>query len=258
MVETRRPERPSWRYSMLGSLGEPHRRLRRVPRPRAQRRTRIQRFVACGTSVTLIRSRRTFRPPGWEKSRVPSPSRTGAMIVNTSSSCPAQDTIERCRRPARSHARRRPRIGGGEALLQVVDKGDPRHRSRGTWWVTTTCGPCQVPSNAPSLSVPRFGSSPRKVRFPTSSAPMSRCRLVDLRVGSQVRGKPRHVPARSRDEAVERHRHRIQDLAHAAYCHLPHSLASPHKVASGSKGRPTRVRSSAQGRIRGHVPARVE
>jgi hypothetical protein len=39
-------------------------------------------------------------------------------------------------------------------------------------WVSTTWGPDQVPPNAPSLSVPRLGSSPEKVRRHTRRAPI--------------------------------------------------------------------------------------
>ena len=78
--------------------------------------------------------------------------------------------------------------------------------------MTTNDGPVHVPLNAPSLSVPRFGSSPRKVRRADEQRADAALQRVDLGVGAQVRREPGHVAVRARDVPVEGHGCRARTL----------------------------------------------
>src|SRR5690349_8889699 len=64
----------------------------------------------------------------------------------------------------------------GRSVQNVMSAGG----SGGGRWVSTTTGPWYWPPNAPSLSVPRLGSSPPKVLWPTRIAPTSASRRATV------------------------------------------------------------------------------
>src|SRR3954447_3522011 len=95
-------------------------------------------------------------------------------MVSTSSSSPAARHCRATSAPSTlTYLSPAASLAADSAVARSARKVTPSGGDGGGRWVSTNCGPCHVPSNAPSWSVPRFGSSPEYVRAPTSSAPIS-------------------------------------------------------------------------------------
>ena len=84
----------------------------------------------------------------------------------------------------------------GKATLEVTDEGHARRRrppSRGGSPRTTARS--TSPPKAPSLSVPRFGSSPRNGAVADEERTDVALERLDLGIGPEVGRQPRHVTA---------------------------------------------------------------